>query len=95
MNESEIEKNLENYDYKNYRGIDEDRRRLHYSQKKMSFLGVGKEENKDENDESNIDQLENVPENEENNVGHVNSHNETPDATTDKKNDLENSDLKQ
>ena len=55
MNESEIEKNLENYDYKNYRGIDEDRRRLHYSQKKMSFLGVGKEENKDGNDESNTD----------------------------------------
>jgi hypothetical protein len=44
MNESEIEKNLEHYDYKNYKGVDEDRRRLHYSQKKMSFLGVGKDE---------------------------------------------------
>ena len=28
-------------------------------------------------------------------MGHVNSHNETPDAIVDKKNDLENSELKQ
>lgn len=58
MNESEIEKNLENYDFKNYKGIDEDRRKLHYSQKKMSFLGVAQ-------DESMQNQAENVPENEE------------------------------
>ena len=44
MNESEIEKNLESYDFKTYKGMAEDRRRLHYSQKKMIFIGVAKDD---------------------------------------------------
>jgi len=42
MNESEIEKNLESYDYKNYKGMEEDNKKLQYSTKKMNLLGVSK-----------------------------------------------------
>ena len=42
MNESEIEKNLESYDYKNYKGMEEDKKKLQYSTKKMDLLGVSK-----------------------------------------------------
>lgn len=42
MNESEIEKNLESYDYKNYKGMEEDKKKLQYSTKKMNLLGVSK-----------------------------------------------------
>ena len=58
MNESEIEKDLENYDYRNYKGIEEDRRKLHYNENKMNFIGVTADDNKG-------DEQENVPENEE------------------------------
>ena len=59
MNESEIEKNLEAYDYKNYKGVEEDRRKLQYSTKKMNMFGVSK------NSSSTAGNEENVPDNEE------------------------------
>jgi len=46
MNESEIEKNLDMYDCKNYRGIEEDREKVSYSMRQMKLLGINKEEGK-------------------------------------------------
>jgi len=48
MNESEIEKNLDMYDCKNYRGIEEDREKVSYSIRQMKLLGINKEEGKQE-----------------------------------------------
>ena len=43
--DSRIERQLEQYDFKNYKGVDADRARLAYSTKEISSLGVGQEKN--------------------------------------------------
>ena len=43
ISKNEFEKDMENYDLKNYRGIDEYKNNLHYNTQNLGILGVDKQ----------------------------------------------------
>lgn len=48
QDENEIERNLDNYDCKQYKGIDKERERVMYNTKKIDILGIKKQKSKEQ-----------------------------------------------